>query len=890
MCASTHAPKWINWKYLVSVLILLLGLAGCSPASEENINTLSENNFVSGGEDVVITFSGDESLRSIIEPLTEAFHEEYPSITVQYVPLSMDVFPSGTTTEDKLLMLASSADATLTAIRSAYTGNYFLDLQPLIDADASFDQADFWSGTLSGMEDIQGRITGLPMTLYLQGIFFDKAAFDTANLSYPQPGWTWDDFRSATAALAKVEGSNVRYGYADRASGSILRPLVGYDLALNDGKINAETLAADLEWYVQMVQEKQILSMRSIDGLLSTKLASDNPPTMWSGSLLEYVFGSITGGRLATDLTEFFTESVYGFAPFPVDADGEHTNTTPISAKYGAISRGSEHPQEAWQWLKFLSTHWLVSDTNDTLDQLYVPARQSVAEEQRFWDNYPSEIRDAMQFGLEHAWFSSYYSKANSAVLNAVQNIAIKNSGTLISALENIEIQQASWPQEIPYVPEITVLPSEITASGVTTINFYYNGSNEEENVAIAELIDQFNKDHQFDIVVRHSTAIPREDGGYYERLSNGYDCFISQLDAEEPASSGAILDLTPLMEAEDAAFQQDFDPLLLDAAQYNQGLYALPLYSQPAIMTYNADLLAKLGLEPPSIDWTFDDFLELITSVSSTSDSKQIYGFLPVSQRSSTIEMFFAGAGVKWRDISGDFPVVMINTPEMANAITWRAELEQSGVIWSAASIEDYYSSLTNAIRSGQIGFWITLAGEQEWEYFVGTTPSYNIGIVPLPYTDKPNGSYDSSYMTGIFISNQTEDPKACWELAKYISEKGGELFGVPARTSVANSAAWEAYVGAENAAVYRAAIASSLNIPEADPYGSVLWQPISGWLGRATENIRNGNNAAQELAQTQQLSDAYLACMASYDILNLNRNRYVATAEYCAARVDPD
>ena len=27
-------------------------------------------------------------------------------------------------------------------------------------------------------------------------IYYDKAKFDEAGLAYPEPGWTWDDFRT----------------------------------------------------------------------------------------------------------------------------------------------------------------------------------------------------------------------------------------------------------------------------------------------------------------------------------------------------------------------------------------------------------------------------------------------------------------------------------------------------------------------------------------------------------------------------------------------------------------------------------------------------------------------------------------------------------------------
>ena len=349
---SKHS-RLTNRIFLIIVLFFLIGLFGCSPSSEGNDNASSPNNPIGENEPVTITFSSDESISNTIEPLVETFNEENPGIIVQYVPISIEETNTIISIEDRLLMLASSADTTLTSARSAYAGRYFLDLQPLIDADPDFDSTDFWGDTLSGMEDTQGRITGLPMTLFLQGIFYNKATFDEAGLAYPQPGWTWEDFRSAAATLANTtEG----YGFIDRESPSILQPLIGYQLALNDGEINAEAMNAALEWYIQMASEDQILGMRSTDGLWVSQFDSDTPPAMWSGSLFELALGYVTGEPEATALKTLFSDSAYGFVPFPIDAKGENINTTPISALYGAISIATEHPQESWQWLNYLCT------------------------------------------------------------------------------------------------------------------------------------------------------------------------------------------------------------------------------------------------------------------------------------------------------------------------------------------------------------------------------------------------------------------------------------------------------------------------------------------------------------------------------------------------------
>jgi hypothetical protein len=53
---------------------------------------------------------------------------------------------------------------------------------------------------------------------------------------------------------------------------------------------------------------------------------------------------------------------------------------------------------------------------------------------------------------------------------------------------------------------------------------------------------------------------------------------------------------------------------------------------------------------------------------------------------------------------------------------------------------------------------------------------------------------------------------------------------------------------------------------------------------------DVSNQLDPAQVLAEAQRMSDAYLACMSDYDVLNLNRDEYWDIAQSCAVQVDPD
>jgi multiple sugar transport system substrate-binding protein len=888
---------------LVSVFVILplvLGLAACStgtsPSAIETTNNpspagnpTSSTNLTSENENVVITFSYNDYNRSFFEPLMDEFHQENPSITVQFVPYEPYDSEKIKTADDYIHSLATSADSTILKNRSSAMDNYFLDQQSLLDADASFNQKDLWPGSLSACEGSQGQLLGIPLDFFFNGIYYDKAAFDAAGLAYPQPGWTWDDFQQDIKTLTQTQGGVTRFGYADRSYQSILQPLIGNNLAKNDGKIDSKTLSTDLHWYVDQAKAGALLPFQGVADADQQQSAYDrwyamfknnNAPAMWFGSLFEAVPG--LSGIEESDLAI----SAFGIAHFPVSADGKLVDTTPFSTDCAVISSGTLHPQETWKWVSFLSKHLKNLYESQPYGKFVIPARQSIAEATGFWDNLSVDTQAAFRYGLEHAWFQGLYADSEQAIFAAVEKAAVGGEN-LNSALAEAESQQAAQPQTEANNQQIIVATPKSISMAAKTIKFYSYNYNALEKSSFQSLIKSFNQDNPDEIVVEMPESLPNDNVGFYELMANNFDCYIAEVDPAGAASSGMVLDLNPLFEAEESSFQQDFDISLLNASKFEGGLYDLPFTSQPPVMVYNADLLAKNGLQPPSVDWTFDDFLQKVTAVSSITGTDKTYGFMFASPSVvNTTQMFYASRNVQWVDSTGALPVAKFDTPEMVDLVNWFIEINKSGVFFEPASGDDWWPSMTRAIKAGQIGFWTAKAGEEE--YFSGDAPTYKIGIAPLPKQENSKVSIGRITERGFYISKSSQNPQACWSWAKYLSENSAVLNGVPARKSVANSPAWEAAVGSENAAVYRVALANSQSEAE-ETLSPYLLLPLNGWLGQAVENVEKGNDAKQELVLAQQKADAYQTCMTAVDISNLNNKELYAEVLICAKKADP-
>ncbi|KPV51094.1 hypothetical protein SE17_23190, partial [Kouleothrix aurantiaca] len=89
-----------------------------------------------------------------------------------------------------------------------------LDLQPLIDADTTFNLQDYPPGFLAPFRQGAG-LYGLPYTVSLRALAYNRDAFDAAGVAYPAAGWTPEDMLRAAQQLTNTRGDLPRYGFAD---------------------------------------------------------------------------------------------------------------------------------------------------------------------------------------------------------------------------------------------------------------------------------------------------------------------------------------------------------------------------------------------------------------------------------------------------------------------------------------------------------------------------------------------------------------------------------------------------------------------------------------------------------------------------------------------------
>jgi ABC-type glycerol-3-phosphate transport system substrate-binding protein len=357
------------------------------------------------------------------------------------------------------------------------------------------------------------------------------------------------------------------------------------------------------------------------------------------------------------------------------------------------------------------------------------PARQSVAEEEyywkdlpekgTYWEKLPEKAIPAVRFGLEHAWFGPVYPQEFDVVQAAIVQM-VSGKGDFAAALS--EAQGALQPETTSEsVGAVVDTPQPQSASEQAAVTYFLGSSfTEQELYAVEALAEAFNRDHP-DMAVKVESDYVQ--GDLITEASKRSDCFTTTswfIDLYQPHKE-VLLSLDSLLASEDPEFLQEYSPALLDLDRIEGDLYALPAVVRPPVILYNADLLARRGLQPPANDWAFDDFVNMMTSAASLSEGDRSYGYLW-----SNDDLFFRGRSVEWIDLNSDPPSVNLDSPEMVSALAWMVELSRSGALLAGDE--------NNDVVSGRVAFWPTIAGRDPGSSNLSV--SFQWGVAPYPLT----------------------------------------------------------------------------------------------------------------------------------------------------------
>lgn len=424
----------------MAMILCTSGIAGCNGASgkKTDSDSVSEAGKVASGETVTLNFMGWEASpleTAAVENGIEIFEKEHPNIKINYTPGL-----AGSEYNAKLLTSAASNSMpdVMFMMSSAY--RQFVAKGALLELTEKFDEEfpldDFIDSSKTIM-DVNGKVYGVSSCTVSPILYYNKDVFDAAGLSYPsadpQKCWTIDEFREAAKKL-KTDDIYGCYGL-EIVANTLAAQIISKGGAMYSDDYKTSAMNSP---QVKSVLET-IKAIRTEDGSAPDATTLENvgmtaAQMLETGKVAMLIDGSWALQELAASGMNI------GMAPLP--SYGKALTTG--QAHLHCISAGTKHPEEAWEFVKFLSS----LDYQGTLVSagLWMPNRKSMYEADTVAKWYKEDIHgDSYKSMLEY--FENavvdpsalQYSTKCSDIITEETKLYFTDSQDIDTTLKNIE-------------------------------------------------------------------------------------------------------------------------------------------------------------------------------------------------------------------------------------------------------------------------------------------------------------------------------------------------------------------------------------------------------------------------------------------------------------------
>lgn len=331
------------WLSILAVLAVLVGcVAPATPAPGADAGAAAEP----AGEVVTIewwTVNSEEYSEEAQRGMVAEFEAAHPNIKVNMTVLPTEGF-------DEKMTTTLGAGQGAPDVAFFWNNNWFpeaLDLTPLIEADPEFDPEMYFPGFWQTRAVWGDTIVGLPLGVGANFVMYNKDLFDQAGLEYPSADWTAEEYIDLAEQLTDMDQR--RWG-GDRPRGPFRAIWNNYNAFLYsddsttvEGYLNGPESAAAYTWLWDLVDQGSTPTPADLEVLGSE---GTGPVDLFLANRL--AMATLNQGHM---LNAVEAGANFGIVPEPAGpGDERFVNAWSITA---SIWKGTEHPQEAWEFLKY---------------------------------------------------------------------------------------------------------------------------------------------------------------------------------------------------------------------------------------------------------------------------------------------------------------------------------------------------------------------------------------------------------------------------------------------------------------------------------------------------------------------------------------------------------
>lgn len=283
-------------------------------------------------------------------PVIAAFEAANPGVRIE-----AQAMPSGEYWRRLSAMAAAGELPDVMAMSSAFVQEWARagNLAPLDDYLAEIDTSEFYETALA-FGEVNGTTVAFPQNWVAPVLYYNVDAFDAAGIAYPQPDWTWEDFRQAAQALTVDENGDGRpeqwgFWFDGRYSNVDAWIFRNGGRLLNDGASALEpdeNAMAALQFLSDLIAEGAAPRPLEMEGIRPQDVFGLGMAAMW-------VDGSWQIENNRQVIGDTFN---WGMAEIPLGPDAtEETARVYAWADMLALSRDTDHPDLAFKFLLHMS-------------------------------------------------------------------------------------------------------------------------------------------------------------------------------------------------------------------------------------------------------------------------------------------------------------------------------------------------------------------------------------------------------------------------------------------------------------------------------------------------------------------------------------------------------
>jgi multiple sugar transport system substrate-binding protein len=397
--------------------------------------------------------------------------------------------------------------------------------------------------------------------------------------------------------------------------------------------------------------------------------------------------------------------------------------------------------------------------------------------------------------------------------------------------------------------------PSATVASDTpVTITFWHGWTLPQDVATIQQNIDAFEKLHP-NITVVATSNVDDDKMTQGLRTSNGPDV-VSSFTTDSVGglcSSGALVDLNPMLAADNIDKAATFIPARLAYTQYKGVQCTLPLLGDAFALYYNTDMFTAAGISSPPKTWS-EFTADAVKLTKTNNGSYDPVGFMPLFENyMSTPNQWMAQWSPTYLDDAGKS--ALAKDPNVSAFFQYTKTLVDA--LGGYAALDKYRATFgdewsdQNAFEVGKVA--MQMDGEWRIPIIKADGSNVNYAVAPLPVPDNQADTYGKSDLTGtmIGISGKSAHQAAAWEFVKFLTTDtqalvsfGNEIYNLPSTNAALTS---PDLVSDPNFKVFLDIGANQYSVPSlascnGGNYMEVLNRFAAGWESGAITDLAGG------------------------------------------------